>query len=226
MVALFVILFVVVLLTIDLIIQKRSKRYPLMARVPQAQPLPVNSALVRLPKGVYYHPGHTWARMESGSSLTIGIDDFIQKAMGVIDRIVLPKPGQRVAQGDPVITVQRGSKTLTLVAPVSGVIYQVNNDVVDNPALVMDNPYEHGWLFMMEPEQLASNLSALAVAESAVAWLKNETLRFRDFLTVRSMEPALAESMADGGLPVHGALELLDDDGLKAFEQEFLRNAR
>jgi glycine cleavage system H protein len=223
MVALFVILFVVVLLTIDLVIQKRSKKYPLMARAPQLQPLPVNASLVRLPKGVFYHPGHTWARMESGSAVSVGIDDFIQKALGAIDHVLLPSVGQRVKQGEPVVTVERGGKRLSLVAPISGTVYAVNTDVADNPVLVTENPYESGWLFQVEPDQLASNLSLLSVAENAVTWLRKETTRFRDFLTVHSMEPALAESLPDGGVPVHGALELLDDAGLKDFEQEFLR---
>jgi glycine cleavage system H lipoate-binding protein len=224
MVALFVIIFVVALVTVDLIIQARHKKYPLMAKSPAIKNAAMRPEALRMPKGIFFHPGHTWARMQAGNEIVVGMDDFLQKALGAVEKVILPLIGQKVSQGDPVITVQRGGKTLSLVAPVSGKVYAVNHDVIDNPALLMENPYDDGWLFMIEPEQLASNLSILSIAENAVAWLKNETARFRDFVASHAAQPALAgETMLDGGMPVHGSLEFLDDEGLKKFEQEFLR---
>lgn len=224
MVALFVILFVAVLLSIDLIIQLRAKKYPLMSKAPKVQTAPVSPEVVRFPKGVFYHPGHTWARMQAGAEMVVGIDDFIQKALGSIERVTVPAKGQKVRQGEPVITIQHAGKILSLVAPVSGTVYAVNTDALDNPALIMENPFEEGWLFMLEPEQLASNMSMLAIAENAFAWLKRETVRFREFLASYGMQPSVAgETMLDGGVPVHGSLDFLDEKGLKKFEEEFLR---
>ena len=224
MVALFVILFVAVLLSIDLIIQLRHKKYPLMSAVPKNLSAPVSTDLVRFPKGVFFHPGHTWARMQSGDEIVVGIDDFIQKALGRIERVTLPAKGQKVQQGEPVITIQHEGKILSLVAPVTGVVYSINADALDNPALIMENPFEEGWLFMVEPEQLASNISVLSIAENAFTWLKKETVRFRDFLASNGMQPAMiGDTMLDGGVPVKGSLDFLDEDGLKKFEEEFLR---
>lgn len=222
MVALFVILFVVVLLTIDVIIQARQKKYPLMSRVPTTQEL-VHGSLVRLPKGVFLHHGHTWARMQGGDQVVVGIDDFAQKAIGQIERITLPFIGQEVKQGDPVITVQRGAHTLSLVAPVSGRVMSVNRDLQDNPSLISDSPYMHGWLFMVEPVQLAMSLSVLSIAENAAHWIRQEADRLRDFLVNRGEAALVGETMLDGGVPVGGSLEHLDDKGIKSFEAEFLR---
>ena len=156
--------------------------------------------------------------------MVVGIDDFIQKALGRIERVSVPAKGQKVKQGEPVITIQHGGKVLSLVAPVSGTVYAINTDALDNPALIMENPFEEGWLFMVEPEQLASNISVLAIAENAFSWLKQETVRFREFLASNGMQPAVAgETMLDGGVPVSGSLDFLDESGLKKFEEEFLR---
>jgi glycine cleavage system H protein len=224
MVALFVILFVAVLLSIDLIIQRRQKKYPLMSTVPQTQATPFSTDMVRFPKGVFFHPGHTWARMQTGEEIVVGIDDFIQKALGRIERVTVPSKGQRVKQGEPVITLQHQGKMISLVAPVSGTVYAINTDVLDNPALITENPFEAGWLFMVEPEQLATNISVLSIAENAFSWLKEETFRFREFLASNSMQPAMVgDTMLDGGMPVSGSLDYLDESGLKKFEEQFLR---
>jgi glycine cleavage system H protein len=224
MVALFVILFVVLLLGIDLFIQARSKRYPLMAVAPSSAGHAHGRETLRIPKSVFFHPGHTWARLQDGDSLEIGVDDFVQKALGGIDHVELPAIGQFVRQGDPVITLGHHGKKLTLVAPASGYVRSVNRDVMENPGMVSENPYRDGWLMMVEPAELARNLSVLHVAESAVTWIKEEVKRFREFLNASSAQPALVgEAMLDGGVPMNGVLEQLDDQHVLDFEQKFLR---
>ena len=224
MVALFVILFVVVLLSIDLVIQARSKRYPIMAAAPVGANHAHARETLRIPTSVFFHPGHTWARLQDGDALEIGIDDFVQKALGGVDRIELPSVGEFVRQGDPVITVGHGSRQLHLVAPASGYVRSVNRDVVENPGMVSENPYRDGWLMMVEPAELARNLSVLHVAESAVTWIKEEVKRFREFLNASAAQPALVgEAMLDGGVPMTGVLEQLDEQHVSDFEQQFLR---
>lgn len=224
MVALFVILFVVLLLGIDLFVQARNKQYPIMAAVPAGQGHTNERETLRIPKSVFFHPGHTWARLQDGDSLEIGVDDFVQKALGGIDRVELPTIGQFVRQGEPVITLGHKEKQLTLVAPASGYVRSLNHDVVENPGMVSENPYRDGWLMMIEPAELAHNLSVLHVAESAVTWIKEEVKRFREFLGASVAQPALVgEAMFDGGAPMAGVLDQLDEQHLHEFERQFLR---
>ncbi|MBL0175312.1 MAG: glycine cleavage system protein H [Ignavibacteria bacterium] len=221
MVALAVILFAITLLTIDLVIQARQKKYPLMSPSLRSSE---KADVVRMPKSVFFHPAHTWARMEGADSVTVGLDDFIQKAVGAIDKVYLPMIGQKVKQGDPVITVHHGDRKLMLVAPISGTVFALNNDVLDNPALIAANPYEEGWLFRLEPELLANSLSLLTIAENAVSWIRTEAMRFREFLAGQTLQHAtLGATMLDGGVPVANSLEYLDDSSLRKFEDQFLR---
>jgi len=223
MVALFIILFVALLLGIDLIIQARSKRYPLMSSVPNAAASGMKRETVRIPKGVFFHPGHTWARMQDGNSMSIGIDDFVQKALGRIDRIGLPSVGEEVRQGDPIIAIAHSGRNLKLVAPISGRITAINRDVLENPGLISENPYKDGWLFMIEASEMAGNLKAMHVAEQAIDWIKEEVRRFREFLASEQLQPAVGEAMLDGGVPVAGSLDHLDEERLHEFEETFLR---
>ena len=73
------------LLGVDLLIQARSKQYPIMAAAPAGKALAPERETLRIPKSVFFHPGHTWARLQDGDSLEVGIDDFVQKALGGID---------------------------------------------------------------------------------------------------------------------------------------------
>lgn len=224
MVALFVVLFAIVLLSIDLFIQARSKRYPIMAAAPARTNHVSGRETLRVPKSVFFHPGHTWARLQDGDALEIGVDDFVQKALGGVDAITLPAVGQFVRQGEPVITVGHGGRQLNLVAPASGYVRAINKDAVENPGMVAENPYREGWLMMVEPAELASNLAVLHVAESAVNWIKAEVKRFREFLGTSAAQPALVgESMFDGGVPMNGVLNQLDAQHVQDFEQQFLR---
>jgi glycine cleavage system H lipoate-binding protein len=223
MVALFVILFVVLLLAVDLILQAKSKRYPLMSSVPSRAKATHARETLRIPKGVFFHPGHTWARLQDGDSLSVGIDDFIQKALGSIDRVLLPSPGEFVRQGDPVISIEHNGRRVQLVAPITGRITAINTDVIENPGLISENPYTDGWLFMVDATEMAASLQTMHVAEKAISWIKEEVRRFREFLAGSAMQPAIGEAMLDGGAPVAGALEHLDENALSNFEQTFLR---
>jgi glycine cleavage system H protein len=223
MVALFVILFIVVLLGIDLVIQIRQKRYPLGAARP-ATLASTHPDVVRVPRDVFFHPGHTWARLRTGDDVTVGIDDFIQKSIGVVDAIEVPAVGTSVRQGEPAITVRHADASFALVAPMSGRVSAVNRDVLENPALLAEDPYAVGWLFQIEPSELANGIRPLALAEQAVAWVRREAVRLRDFLAARSIPlAAVGETMLDGGIPVAGAVAQLDDEARAAFEHEFLR---
>jgi glycine cleavage system H lipoate-binding protein len=222
MVALFVIGFVILMLSIDLVIQARAKRYPIMASVPHMAH--EASAGVRVPKGIFFHPGHTWARLSERDTVVVGMDDFLQKALGGVSQVSIPVNGAHVRQGEPVITVERDGRRLSLVSPVSGMVQSVNREAIENPSVLRESPYEEGWLFMVEPEELASNMSALRIAENATQWFREEIIRFREFLNrAVSTSPVLGEAMLDGGLPVTGSLTALDDTQLRSFEESFLR---
>jgi hypothetical protein len=94
------------------------------------------------------------------------------------------------------------------------------------PGLIKRDPYTRGWLVALRPTNLAANLSRMAVGESALAWLKGELARFREyiFVTLTLQRDALVgATMADGGLLADGLLEHLDDETWADFQVKFLR---
>lgn len=224
MVALFVILFIIVALTIDLAVQARQKRSVVPAAAPAGMPAHLKETL-RVPQGLFFHPGHSWARLISGQKIEVGIDDFLQKSIGKIERVIMPEIGATVKQGQTIFTLEKGGKSLHVVSPVSGKISTLNADILSNTGLIHDNPYMQGWFCTIEPEQLASNLSLLTIAERSVEWIKNEVIRFREFVVGEYAQPQpIGATMFDGGIPVSGSLDHMEEESWKKFESQFLQS--
>jgi glycine cleavage system H lipoate-binding protein len=80
----------------------------------------------KVPHGYYLHNGHTWVKIEEGSSVRIGIDDFALSLLGPLDRVEAPLMGKVVRQGAPDVAVTRGPHQAKLLSPLSGVITAVN----------------------------------------------------------------------------------------------------
>lgn len=130
-----------------------------------------------MPDELHYHLEHAWARKE-GDCITIGFDDFAQKMAGTIKRIALLDEGDEVQQGKPCGTISSGKWTGKLYSPVSGEITEVNEDVVDEPKMINDDPYGEGWLFKVEPSN-AGELENLFKGESMQNWLKEEIVKHK-----------------------------------------------
>jgi glycine cleavage system H lipoate-binding protein len=224
MVALFVILFIIVALTVDLVVQARQKKNAAPAAAMEIGRSVVKETL-RVPQGLFFHPGHSWARLISGQKIEVGIDDFLQKSIGKIERVLLPAVGTVVKQGEPIFTLEKGGRSLHVVAPVSGRISTLNADILNNTELIHNNPYMEGWFCTIEPEQLATNLSLLTIAERSVEWIRNEVVRFREFVLGQYAQPeAIGATMFDGGVPVAGSLDHMDEESWKKFDTQFLQS--
>src|SRR4030066_2013586 len=85
--------------------EKAGEAVPAM----RAALVPVALPEFRLPGGLFYHSGHTWAHLSPSGEAQIGLDDFAQGIMGRIDRIELPRTGTTLRPGDSAYTVALGS---------------------------------------------------------------------------------------------------------------------
>jgi len=117
------------------------------------------------PEDLYYTPedgiGNSWARIESDGSVTVGIDDFFQKTAKTIRYIDLPFEGDKVEQGKAFATLESEKWVGQVTAPVSGEVLAVNNEVLEQPKLVNEDPYGKGWLIKIKPEKLDEELKNL-----------------------------------------------------------------
>jgi len=97
------------------------------------------------PEELKYSKEHVWVRVEGGSAV-IGITDFAQEELGAISGVELPDEGDEVEQDDSIGSVEARKTVADIYAPFSGVVLSVNQEVLDTPTLLNDDPYDGGWL--------------------------------------------------------------------------------
>jgi len=132
-----------------------------------------------IPGGAFVAPGHTWARIEPGGQVRIGIDDFARKALASITQVVLPEHGLEVRQGQPLFTVKQGAEKVCFLAPVSGKVVQGNDALEGEPSRLVQSPYDRGWVVRVQPTDLAAELPILRIGKPVVAWYQDEIVRLR-----------------------------------------------
>ena len=107
------------------------------------------------PENLKYTSDHEWVKID-GDIATVGITDFAQDALGDIVFIELPKPGDKVQKDKSVAVVESVKSVSDVLAPVSGEIVEVNEEIEAAPEKVNTNPYESGWMFrirLIDPDQ-------------------------------------------------------------------------
>ena len=97
------------------------------------------------PEELKYSREHVWVRVE-GESAVIGITDFAQEELGAISGIELPDEGDEVEQDDSIGSIEARKTVADIYAPFSGIVLSVNQEVIDTPTLLNDDPYDGGWL--------------------------------------------------------------------------------
>ena len=97
------------------------------------------------PEELKYSKEHVWVRVEGGSAV-IGITDFAQEELGAISGVELPDEGDEVEQDDSIGSIEARKTVADIYAPFSGVVLSVNQEVLDTPTLLNDDPYDGGWL--------------------------------------------------------------------------------
>jgi glycine cleavage system H protein len=123
------------------------------------------------PEELKYSKEHIWIRIE-GASAVIGITDFAQEELGVITGVELPEEGDEVEQDDSVGSIEARKTVADIYAPFSGVVLGVNQEVLDTPALLNDDPYDGGWLIEVALED-GDELKGLMSADEYADYVEN-----------------------------------------------------
>lgn len=106
-----------------------------------------------IPANLRYTESHEWIRKEPDNTLTIGITDHAQGALGDIVFLELPEAGRVVKAGEEVAVVESVKAASDIYAPVAGEILEANAAAVDSPESINADPYG-AWLFRIKPAQL------------------------------------------------------------------------
>ena len=113
---------------------------------------------------VRYLPSHEWARLEADGTVTVGISDHAQSALGDVVYIEAPEMGLTVAAQDEAGVVESVKAASDIYAPVGGTVCAVNEALTDSPEIVNQDPYGDGWFFKLMPTDPA-DLDELLDAE-------------------------------------------------------------
>ena len=129
-----------------------------------------------LPDDLYYHREHSWARVD-GDKVTVGMTDFFQKEAGDIVFVDLPEEEDEVEQGEVCGKIQSRKWIGKLVAPVSGEIAEVNEDLDEDTSLINTDPYGKGWILVIEASSLDEDLGNLLHGDAVVTFIEEEIKR-------------------------------------------------
>lgn len=104
-----------------------------------------------LPGDLLYTSEHEWLRREDDGSVTVGITDHAQQALGDLVYVELPEVGQNLGSGDDMAVVESVKAASDVYAPIAGEVVAVNEALADDPELINSEPYESGWIVRLKP---------------------------------------------------------------------------
>lgn len=104
-----------------------------------------------LPGDLRYTNEHEWLRQEEDGSVTIGITDHAQSALGDLVYVELPEVGQEVESGGEMAVVESVKAASDVYAPISGAVVEINDALADDPEKINADPYGDGWIVRMQP---------------------------------------------------------------------------
>lgn len=119
------------------------------------------------PEELKYSKEHVWVRLE-GRTAVIGITDFAQEELGSVSGLELPDEGDEIEQDDSIGSVEARKTVADIYAPFSGTVENVNQEALDTPSLLNDDPYDGGWLIevrLADTDELKGLMSAEDYAE-------------------------------------------------------------
>lgn len=115
-------------------------------------------------KELKYLATHEWARVEEDGSVTVGITDHAQQALGDVVFVETPEVGSTLAVGEETGVVESVKAASDIYSPVSGKVIAVNEALEDSPEIINDSPYDDGWFFRIQPDDLSELDDALDAA--------------------------------------------------------------
>jgi glycine cleavage system H protein len=127
-----------------------------------------------VPSELRYLKSHEWARLEADGTVTIGISDHAQQALGDLVFAEVPEAGRRVTAGEACAVVESVKAASDVYSPVSGEVVAGNAALGGTPELINQDPYGAGWLMRIRPDD-KTQFAAMLDAKSYEAALAAET---------------------------------------------------
>lgn len=116
------------------------------------------------PSELYYAKTHEWVRREEDGTVTVGITEHAQDALGDVVYVETPEVGDSIAAGDQAGVVESVKAASDIYAPVTGEVIATNEALEDAPETVNADAFNDGWFFKLQPDDMGE-LDALMSAE-------------------------------------------------------------
>lgn len=126
--------------------------------------------MMNIPKELKYTKSHEWLREEEDGTVLIGITDYAQSQLGDLVFVNLPEEGDEVTAGEAFGDVESVKAVSDINSPVSGTVNQVNEDLLDVPQSINEDPYE-AWFIRVSQ---VTDMEEVLDAEAYEAWVKEE----------------------------------------------------
>ena len=131
-----------------------------------------------MPLELYYEENHYWVKIDGGSIL-IGMDDFAQQLAGEIVFVQLPSEGKKLKKGKKFAQVESGKWLGKAFAPVNGVIIESNEELDTTPELINQDCYGKGWMYRVEPADMAEVEGLIHGREAIEKWLLADIEKYK-----------------------------------------------
>jgi glycine cleavage system H protein len=105
---------------------------------------------MNIPTDLKYTESHEWVRLEEDGTLTVGITEYAQDALGDIVFVELPQVGKALSAGQDAAVVESVKAASDIYAPVAGTVVAVNQPTADAPDSINEDAYS-AWLFKLQP---------------------------------------------------------------------------
>ncbi len=119
-----------------------------------------------IPSELKYTSSHEWVRDNGNGTVTIGITDHAQAALGDIVFVELPEMGNEYEQGDECTVIESVKAASDVYCPIAGVVVEINENLEDEPEVINSDAYMEGWIFTLE---MTESLDHLMNAEAYAA---------------------------------------------------------
>ena len=214
--------FFAVLIPFWLILSKRVTIPEKLRKLPGI----LTAGILRVPQGLYFSRNHIWAHLRRNGVAEVGLDDLLVHITGEVDLSELKRCGEKISRGDTMAEISREGKVLKLLSPISGEVVAINHSLISTPSLLLEDPYEKGWIYRIKPTAWAFETSSCFLAGDADNWIGNEVTRFRDFLMKTAAEYTHGSQeliLQDGGELRDNTLSEMPGEVWQSFESNFLK---
>ncbi|KPX45732.1 MULTISPECIES: glycine cleavage system protein GcvH [Pseudomonas syringae group genomosp. 2] len=113
-----------------------------------------------IPAELRFAESHEWARLEADGTVTVGISDHAQEALGDVVFVELPEIGKVFAARDTAGVVESVKAASDIYSPVAGEVVEVNEALGDSPESLNSDPYD-AWIFKLKPSDASGDLAKL-----------------------------------------------------------------